>query len=160
MDTIIHNNYGKPRTPPKPCLPMFFFRVRVQFAAGAHVTIGVEHQCVLAGLRSTDGSDQASAGDDLLRKKMELFLQTVSIVEALLESLPQLALQVWAGAYGGNLTEWVFIFTVSVSSASIAKAIVVFFLNRKGIWETFRGLQGRVVRFQTRDSSYRYGERL
>lgn len=99
-----------------------------------------------AGLGRSDGPD--SAAHDA-RKKANLFLQTVSIVEAFLESVPQLALQVRAGVHGGELTEWVFVFSVSVSAFCIAKAIVVFVLNRRAIWETFQGLQGRVVEFAT-----------
>lgn len=76
-----------------------------------------------------------------VRKKAEQFMKTVSIAEALFESLPQLALQVRTGFYGEELDEWVFITTFSLSLFCILKAVLTFFLNRKEIWETFVDLQ-------------------
>lgn len=72
---------------------------------------------------------------------MKLFLKTVSIVEALLESVPQLALQIRTRFYGEQeLEDWVFLTTFSVSVLCIVHAIVTFLQNRAGILETFLDL--------------------
>ncbi len=100
---------------------------------------------------SDDGPDNA-AGDDANRKEEDLFPQTAEIVEALLESTPQLALQVWRG-HAGELTEWVFVGSVSVSAFCITRAAARFVFNRREIRETFLALQGRVAEFVTLPTS-------
>jgi len=86
------------------------------------------------------GSDTASAPIGI-HERVELFLKTVSIVEALLESVPQLALQIRSRFYGEQeLEDWVFLTTFSVSIFCIVKAIVTFLQNRAGILETFLDL--------------------
>eukprot|EP00903_Cladosiphon_okamuranus_P006019 g5937.t3 len=127
------------------------------FACLAIIPIGMSSFSLsasyLRAARRVDGSaaavaDSGSSGgsgpaaDAELRKRPELFLKTVSIAEALYESLPQLALQVRAGFYGDKLDGWVFILTFSVSALCIAKAIVTFVWNRGEIWATLFDLQG------------------
>lgn len=106
----------------------------------------------------SDGSDAAvsdsvEAGEAGNTSQANLFLKTVSIVEAVFESLPQLILQVRAASHGKELSEWVFVFSVSVSGFCIGKAIVEFLLNREDIWEIFGNLQDRVYRFKTLEAS-------
>lgn len=65
-----------------------------------------------------------------------MLVKTVSIVEALFESVPQLCLQVRAGFVGEELNDWVFILTVSVSALCIVKAIVTFARHHEEIRKT------------------------
>jgi len=108
-------------------------------------------QTLLAALGRADDPerDDSSSGSDPV-SAIATFHKTGAIVEALVESVPQLCLQVRAGFYGEELNDWVFILTFSVSAFCILKAIVTFALNYEKIWETFRDLQDeKVVRFLT-----------
>lgn len=86
------------------------------------------------------GSDPVSAPISI-HDRVLLFLKTVSIVEALLESAPQLALQIRTRFYGEQeLEDWVFLTTFSVSVLCIVHAIATFLQNRAGILETLLDL--------------------
>lgn len=87
--------------------------------------------------------------DNRLGRKLELYLQTVSIVEALVESVPQIALQVRVGFFGKELTQWVFILSVSISALCVLKAIATFLWNYSDIRDVLNSLQKHfVIRFK------------
>ncbi len=66
---------------------------------------------------------------------------TVSLVEALFESVPQLALQIYIGIYVGNVDGWVFILSTLISACSVVKALVFFALDRKKLIPVLKELQ-------------------
>lgn len=70
-----------------------------------------------------------------------LYLQTVSIVEALVESVPQIALQVRVGFFGGHLTRWVFVLSVPLSAFCVLKAIGTFLWKYSDIRDVLASLQ-------------------
>lgn len=62
-------------------------------------------------------------------KTLDLYIKTISIVEALSESVAQLILQIRVGYYGGELSDWVFYVSVTCSSVGILNAVFTFFMN-------------------------------
>lgn len=85
-------------------------------------------------------NDEERRRAEYTRKRLNLYLHTVSIVEALFESTPQLALQVRVGFYGGELSDWVFYVSVAFSSLCILKAVVTFLMNQRDILDVLRDL--------------------
>jgi len=66
---------------------------------------------------------------------------TVSIVEAAVESLPQLVLQIYVGIYVGDVDGWVFILSTLISAFSVVKAFALFLLNKKKLIPVLKELQ-------------------
>lgn len=66
---------------------------------------------------------------------------TVSLVEAVFESVPQLALQIYIGVYVGDVDGWVFILSTLISACSVVKAFVFFVIDRKNLIPVLKELQ-------------------
>ena len=101
-----------------------------------------------------DTSSEQTERHNRLSRRLQLYLQTVSIVEALVESVPQIALQVRVGFFGGELTQWVFILSVSISALCVLKAMATFLWSYADIRDVLKNLQKQyVIRFQVRSAT-------
>ena len=101
-------------------------------------------------------SSEETERNDHLSRKFVLYLQTVSIVEALVESVPQIILQVRVGFFGGQLTQWVFVLSVSLSASCVLKAIGTFLWNYGDIRDVLASLQKQyVIRFLVQPAASR-----
>lgn len=103
----------------------------------------------------TEAQDDYPNSDDERVETTELYLQTVSIVEAIFESIPQLILQIHVYYYSrdGKITEWLFFLTVCLSMVSALRAVATFLWNRKGIIQTLDDMQWlEVLDFAVRET--------
>lgn len=105
-------------------------------------------------------NDQVAPNNDEVERERRfiklalLYMQTVSLVEALCESFPQLVLQIRVGFFYGDLAEWVFFLAASLSLTSVLKAVGTFVWNFYSIVDVLETLKWvNVASFQVRETS-------
>lgn len=87
---------------------------------------------------------------------MEVYQKTVFVVEAILESLPQIILQLRVHFYSNDtITPWVFFSTFSLSIFSLLKAVAVFVCHRDAILKALDVAQRfKVVAFAVTETGF------